>query len=411
MDKNVLIGLCDIASFTDDWRCGFEGNGYRVTSGSVEKQAPIQSSRIDFNIRAVKTRIGYFLPGRISARYKRFRDKAVDTYFLNKAIKEYDIFVFIWSSYCPDHSDLAFLKQHGKKIVTIFCGDDVRWNPARDQEFKAHGLLTLARDNYDYSTNALDGILLNLRTFEKYSDMILSQPNMSALALRPYHNLVLPIIASAYPHNPLQRGIPTIVHAPTSKTKGTEYIEPVIEKLRQEGLQFNYVRIQNIPRNKALKIYAEADIIIDQVINSPGGGKLAHECLASGKVVLSIMASNIYDQQKLKECPIVDVDHLNLYQVLKSLIPDLNRRSEIASKGRPYIEKNHNPSILAERIINHLNGSKMTKPDFFPTFFRNDFIPESEESILVYNKWTETVKNCDWYKNFIQPGSRNGLLF
>ena len=50
-------------------------------------------------------------------------------------------------------------------------------------------------------------------------------------------------------------------------------------------------------------------------------------------------------------------------------------------------------------------------PDFYPTFFREDFISESKEALVEYNKWNQYVANCDWYKKNIVPGKRAGLLF
>jgi hypothetical protein len=51
------------------------------------------------------------------------------------------------------------------------------------------------------------------------------------------------------------------------------------------------------------------------------------------------------------------------------------------------------------------------KPDFYPTFFRDNFIPESEEAAAVYNKWNNYVKDCDWYKKHVKTGERAGLSF
>lgn len=57
------------------------------------------------------------------------------------------------------------------------------------------------------------------------------------------------------------------------------------------------------------------------------------------------------------------------------------------------------------------NYLKKEYSDLKYSFFRNEFIPESAEALSVYNKWTETVKDCNWYKKTIKPGKRAGLIF
>lgn len=408
--KKSFIGLCDIGSCFDNWNEGFNRNKIKAIKGSKHFQSAFQNSHLDFVIERAKNRVSYFKPGRISVRFKPWWDKFVSDYYFRKAIRECDIFVFVWFSFNHDFSDYKILKEKGKKIITLFVGDDVRWKPAMEQEFLKAGLTPFEYENYDSSVSELEKKLIFLRTAEKYSDMILSQPNISQLALRPYHNLNIPIISKWSKTNTHQRVKPIIVHAPTSIGKGTKFIEPIIEKLKEEGLEFEYIRIQNIPRQKALDVYENADIILDQIL-LPGGGGLTYDSLAMGKVVLTLMANNKYDQKKSKKCPIVDISEETLYDILKDIIPNQAKRIEIAAMGRPYIEKYHNPKEIVANILNHLDGSKLMEPDFYPAFFREQFIPESEEAKKVYNKWANYVKDCDWYKKYVSPGERAGLKF
>lgn len=411
MNKKIFIGLSDIASFIDDWDYGFKANGLETTKWSLHYQAAIQNSKLDFVIQKKLDKVGYFKPGRISVRFKPWYDKKVRAYYLRKMIKQCDVFVFIWNSFNADYSDYQILKKHGKKIITIFVGDDVRWEPAMRQEFEKLNFAPIEYEKYDYSTISLNQKLLFLRNVEKYSDIILGQPNIMQLALRDYQNLHIPIIAKDYNEKKEQRARPLIVHAPTSLGKGTRFIEPIIERLKNEGFDFEYQRIENIPREKALEIYNNADIIIDQLL-TPGGGKLAHECLAMGKVVLTFMAYENYNQKKPSDAPLVDVSAENLYAELTRLIPNLKLRNEIAANGRLYIEKYHNPKKIVADLLNMLQqNNDFSESEFKPTFFRENFIPESPEALRIYNSWTDTVKECNWYKNNIVPGERAGLLF
>lgn len=411
MSKKVFIGLSDIASFIDDWHDGFVSNGIQTNKGSFHYQAPVQSSKLDFIIKKKQDLIPYFKPGRISVKLKPWWDKLVRNYYFKKAVKNCDIFLFIWDTFYPDYVDLEILKKKNKKIIVLFVGDDVRWHFAMKQEFEKFKLPIIEYENYDYSIVGLEKRLRYLRNVEKYADIILSQPNLSQLLLRPYYNLLIPIKYTDYKNIPSQRTVPKIVHAPTSVGKGSKYIIEAINQLAETGVKFEFEFIQNRPRHEAIKIFNDADIIIDQVL-TPGGGKLAHEGLAMGKVVLTLMAYNKYKQNKPIESPLIDVDQNNLFEVLSDLIPDLNRRREIATKGRQYIEKYHNPKYVVKEILKALDKPEDKQPDFFPVFFRNEFFPESTSSYLdLYNKWTNYVKDCEWYKRTIVPGEREGLIF
>ena len=410
MTKKVFIGLSDIASFVSDWDSGFNELHIKSLKGSIDYQASSQNSKLDFVVKKHQDKIGYFKPRRISVRLKPWWDKKVRSYFFKQALKNCDIFIFFWESFYTHFEDYKILKQHGKKIVTIFVGDDIRWQPAMKQEFMTHKLPIIEYANYDYTVKALNLKLEYLRIAEKYSDMILCQPNAMQLAIRPYHCLSIPIVASDYIEEKKQRTKPLIVHAPTSVGKGTKYIEPIIEKLKQDGYEFEYKRIQNVPRHEALKIYQNADIIIDQLL-TPGGGKLAYECLAMGKVVLTLMGYDNYNQLKSIDCPLVDVNPDTLYNTLKTIIPNVSLRNEIALKARPFVEKYHHPKLIVENILNHLSGEKLMNTDFTPTFFRKEFIPESKEALIEYNKWTKYVSDCDWYKETVKSGEREGLVF
>jgi virulence-associated protein VapD len=407
----VFIGLSDIASFIDDWNYGFKENGFKTIKGSLYYQTAIQNSHLDFIIQKKLDKVGYFKPGRISEKFKPWWDKKVRSYYLKKMMAQCDVFVFIWNSFSADFSDYEILKNNGKKIITVFVGDEVRWEPAMKQEFINANLPVFEYKDYDYSINSLNSRLKLLRTAEKYSDIILSQPNIMQLALRNYHNLHIPIVSDDYIEIKEQRLTPIIIHAPTSIGKGTKEIELVIERLKNEGFDFIYQCVQNVPREQALSMYKNADMIIDQ-IQLPGGGKLAQECLAMGKVVLTHMAYQSYNQKKPIDSPIIDVTAKNLYNELIKLIPDLELRTLIAAKGRAYVQKYHDPKKIVNEVLNMLKENKgNSHSEFKPTFFRETFIPESSIALMEYNKWNQYVSDCDWYKKSVMHGERAGLLF
>ncbi|MCP4154101.1 MAG: glycosyltransferase [bacterium] len=331
-------------------------------------------------------------------------------YIWKKALKECDTFMLLRFGFEEDYSDYRELKKRGKKIITNFVGDDIRWKPAMEQEFARYSLQPIEYRDYTPRVKLARQIHY-LRTAEKHADMIISLPNQSQLALRPYYNFYYPIDLNRIDENTRQRKeIPIVVHAPTSREfKGTRYILDVFKQLAQDGVKFQPEFIENMDRYKALERYRNADILVGQVL-CPGGGTQAYELLAGGKVVLTRMGFDSYPQIVGKNCPIVDVGSENLYEKLKAIILDYPRRQELAALGRAYVKQNHDVKKLCKNIVECLEN-KSEKEDFFPDFFRETFIPESPGLTWLYNKYTGYVKHCDWYREMIPPGRRDGLTF
>jgi hypothetical protein len=265
--------------------------------------------------------------------------------------------------------------------------------------------------SYDYSAKALNARLTYLRLAEKYSDFIFSRLDQAQLQLRPYYrwNMMVPI--KKFKNNPEQRKEkPVVAHAPSNRAiKGTRLVLDAFDRLKKEGISFEPLLIENVPNQKAIEMYSDADIVIDQLF-CPGTGKLATEALACGSIVMGHMAYNKYPQKNPADCPIIDVNPDNLYQELKELILNYEFRKEHALKSRPYVEKHLDVKSFCEKVISLVNKEKI-EFDYTPTFFRNNFIPESGESIEIYNNWNLVVKNCNWYKQFVKPGERAGLVF
>lgn len=408
----VFIGFVNIASQFNDLKQSFKNLG--VDSFTVSRYAPpvIINDKTDFNIEMVKKKVGYFKPGRISVKVKPWWDRQVDKYVFRKALKECDFFIFIWETFLPDHSDLKILKEHNKKIISVFVGDDARWYYGMKQEFEMYGMHPAEYDtDYDYSIIGLESHLSLIRNAEKYSDFMFSRLDQGQLHLKPYYRWNMMVHSANFIDKPSQREKkPVVAHAPSYRAvKGTSYILNVFKKLREEGIEFEEVLIENVPNDKALQMYSNADIVIDQMF-LPGAGKLSTEALACGTIVMSNMSYDKYPQNTPEDCPIIDVNPDTLYLKLKELILNYEFRKEHAKKGRPYVEKHLDVGIFCRKVIDLVNG-KHIPYEYNPDFFVKHFVPESNESIDVYNKWNAFVKDTDWYKKSIPSGERAGLKF
>lgn len=407
----IYLGNNNLAGQLSDIKRGFEKLGVDSIVATNTKGGPGDMGYVDYNFSEHK--YYEFKNVRPSKLQVALRDLFnMEGKVFRKALKECDVFIFMWDTFKYDYSDLAVLKKKGKKVIHIFCGDDARWYFSEKQEFESYGLRPLEyEDNYNYSATYLDKKLQKLRRVEKHADFIFSRLDQAQLQLRPYYRWNMMVLPEKYNHSPQQREKnPVIAHAPTSrKAKGTPFVLEAFERLKKEGIEFTPLLIEGVKNTEAIAMYESADIVIDQLI-IPGTGKLATESLALGKVVLAHMAYDTYPQKNPKECPIVDVNPDTIYEVLKKLILDHKLRSEIASKGRAFVTNYLDTTIFCKKVLSLLNGEQVPY-DYEPDFFRNSFIPESPEATAVYNKWNRFVENEGWYKASIKKGERNGLVF
>lgn len=408
----IFIGFNNVASQFFDLKRGFADlNIKSYTAQYYFSNNPIVNNEVDFYLPKMKGYIKLFRPYFVYNRIKPLWDKFVEKYIYKKAIIQCDVFIFLWRSFDEDFYDLKDLIKRGKKVICVFVGDDIRWYYGMKQEFSSYNLRPIEYPEYDYSTKGLVEKLVKLRNVEKNAHFIFSRLDQSQLSLRPYYRWNMMVYPKDYLNNVTQRKYcPKVAHAPSNrKIKGTDYILDVFEKLKNEGIPFEPVLIENMTHSEAIKEYGDADILIDQLL-CPGTGKLATEALASGTIVMGLMAYDTYPQKNPADCPIIDVNPENLYNKLKDLILDYPFREEHAKKGRPYVEKYLDVKLFCQKVVDLANGVPK-EPDYFPTFFRKQFVPESEESQKLYNYWNDQLQNCSWYKQYVAKGERDGLYF
>ncbi|MGZ3866100.1 MAG: glycosyltransferase [Bacteroidia bacterium] len=407
----IFLGNINLAGQLTDIKTGFTKLGVDSIVATYTSGGPGDIGEVDYNFSDYKYHsFKHVRPSKLQVALRDIFN--IDGKVFRKAIKECDVFIFMWDTFKYNYSDLAVLKKKGKKIIHIFCGDDARWYFSEKQEFESFGLRPLEyEDNYNYSAEYLNKKLEKLRSVEKYADFIFSRLDQAQLQLRPYYRWNMMVLPEKYNHSPIQREKnPVIAHAPTSrKAKGTSFVFEAFDRLKREGIEFTPLLIEGVKNTEALKMYESADMVIDQLI-IPGTGKLATESLALGKVVLAHMAYDNYPQKNPKECPIVDVNPDTLYDVLKKLIADHKLRTEIAARGRAYVIDHLDTTIFCKKVLSLLNGEAVPF-DYKPTFFNEKFVPESKEAATVYNKWNRFVENENWYKTSIKKTERNGLIF
>lgn len=261
------------------------------------------------------------------------------------AAETFDIFHFHFGlSLMSDHSDLALLKQSGKKMFMHYWGSDIRClSEARKLnkyvKVKSENEEVIKRRLNDVS-QYIDHCIVGDAELYEYAKNYFKQVSIvrTAIDLQKY----MPV----EPKQSNQKLL--IVHAPTSpEIKGSPYILQAVEKLKSK-YDFEFQLIQNMPHEEAKTYYRKADIIIDQILIG-SYGLLAVEAMAMAKPVITWISEFMQDKYPA-ELPIQSANPDTIASVLENLIVDKNLREECGIKGRKYVEKYHDMDVVAKEL-------------------------------------------------------------
>lgn len=363
MDKShnrFFVGIHEVGDFTLRLTQGLRHWGFQVTNVVSELRSSLLERELSHDRYINESGNKYI-------RQLRYLGEFV------RQIVRNDVFVFNFSlsftgylQQSPSHVlrhlaylDLAVLKALGKKIVIIANGSDIRSWRLLVEEMKRAGLDQHAR--YAIADLDLDfgGPDKMKRTkaakIEKYADHVFARPNCAQFLTRDYNLVWLPVDMSTFRFSIGNASSPLVVHAPSnSRVKGTKYILQAVNKLRQEGYEFEFELCQNIQNVALRKILSIAQIAIDQLI-LPGYGLFGIEAMASGCAVLGSAVPG-YNGNPM-ELPIMTTTPDTIYQNLRSLIEDQGLRVKMAQDGRAYVEKYHDNVKVAYDFLQKIGES------------------------------------------------------
>lgn len=134
--------------------------------------------------------------------------------------------------------------------------------------------------------------------------------------------------------------------------KGTPAVDAAIERLKHEGMNVRLIFATDM-RNVDVRYYqVQADIIVDQLWAGRYGAA-AREGMMLGKPVISYVnpteASREYELDALKEVPLVSATVDTVYEVLKDLVRNPEKRRNLGQQSRQYALKWHGMAACAER--------------------------------------------------------------
>jgi len=143
---------------------------------------------------------------------------------------------------------------------------------------------------------------------------------------------------------------PVVIHIPTNREiKGTAYIEAAVERLKSDGLNFEFRLLEcNLTQEQVKREIAGADIVANE-IRTGAFGVFALEAMASGKPNISYIREDLVEKYP-SDLPNISANPDTICQTLKELLSDAERRVEIGRAGRAYVEKYHTLETVGEEL-------------------------------------------------------------
>lgn len=266
----------------------------------------------------------------------------------NYCVKNYDIFHFHYAkSLLPYNLDLPILKLLDKKILMQYWGSDVI------QFDIAQKRMRYKKEDYEKVFHKQDDAKkrAQIAKMEKMVDVtVVGDPELlpfspkSVVVAKALNLDEFEFIGVNKENHRLK-----IVHAPSNRgVKGTDKIIKIIEKLKNDGLDFEFILVENMTNSQAKEVYKSADLIIDDIMQGPYG-ILCMEAMALGKPVMCRIDDSLI--HAYPGLPIINVNSDNLYQEIKKVLENLDLRIKLAKEGRKYMEANHDIMKTAQKFI------------------------------------------------------------
>lgn len=253
--------------------------------------------------------------------------------------------------------DLPLLKRAGKAIFVTYQGSDARQIDYCRRHFEINFADEALPGYFSAASDARKRE--DIAVFDRYADGIFAL-NPDLLHVLPARAQFMPY-ASVDPaqwrppdYRPGARARPVVVHAPTKQgVKGTRFLLDAVNRLKSEGMDFEFVLVEKMSRAEARRIYERADLLVDQLL-AGWYGAVAVEAMALGRPVICYLRQDdlrFVDPGMRSELPLINATPGTLYDTLRDLLGrHRHTLADAGARSRHFVEKWHNPDTVAARL-------------------------------------------------------------
>lgn len=280
---------------------------------------------------------------------KLFRLKLKDLLVFDYVLKTTDVLVMDYLGYGPDEikHESNWYKRFG--IITVifpFGSDYWMYSSVIDQCYK-HALMI----NYPTCGTFEKNIRKRVEYWTEHADCIVNGGMIDGASRwdsLPCNFLCIDTeLWRTNLNRPVNKDKIVVAHAPNHRyVKGTEFILKAIEKLKDNGYNVELLLFEKFRNDQLMEILKnKVDVFIEK-LNYCIYGLSAIEAMSLGIPVISSinhpLISPLFRRfSYFNECPIVDANHENLYDVIKYLLDNESFRYQIGNASRKYVEKYH----------------------------------------------------------------------
>lgn len=341
MTQAVAIGPSNYAGQATAWaRAVSQQLGIEAWSFSG---VPLRGGGFDFDVDKVFSRIGFRFSLGWKARARRLFDGVGHI-----ALDGFKTFAR-WDRHAELPEDANRLADMGYTMALIAHGSDVR-DP----------LAHLARDDWSYFSVGDEKWRSTMirqternRAFAKECGwpVFYSTPDMAFdLPEATWLPVVVDIDAWASTTPLLERERPVVVHIPSQRTppiKGTQFIDPVLRELHDEGV-IEYVAPAGMTHHELQRLVKESDVVVDQLLFG-SYGVAAVEAMAAGRVTVGRMNDAV--RGRMTECPtFLEATPETLREVVASIRDRRDELRRVAERNLDYVRTWHDGRVSAARL-------------------------------------------------------------
>jgi len=147
-----------------------------------------------------------------------------------------------------------------------------------------------------------------------------------------------------------------IIHSPTNRLfKGTEKILKIINQLKR-NFNFEFLLVENLPRNKLLEIKKDCDLAIDQVGGILGGSGYGKNSIENFLLGLPTITEFTEDYKKfLKENPFINATEETLYDTIANILKNPEVLIEYSIKSVEWLKKYHSYESVNKQLLELYN--------------------------------------------------------
>lgn len=253
--------------------------------------------------------------------------------------------------------DVRWAHRRGQVVAVTFQGDDARVGEVA-RRYPIHFAHEVPPDYYTAETDR--NTRRRTATFARYADLIyaLNPDLLGGLPERAQFQAYCSVNAADWSPAPRPAAPPArlrVVHAPSHRAvKGTGHVLAAVERLRARGLDFEFILVENLSHAEARRLYATADLAIDQVL-AGFYGALAVELMALEVPVICYLRDEDFGRMPAAmraELPLIQATPATLETVLGHSLGA--GRNDLPARGRAsraFVQRWHHPPAIAQATL------------------------------------------------------------